>query len=403
LTLERLRREHGVEYEMAPAPLDEPRASCVAAVQQPVSPHDPAQLGPQHSTELLRGLRSRQAADLMRQKREKREGVEFAWVVLARPDVVFADDIPVRRMCQVPGGRRVHVPWFHSRGGANHRFMMGPPQGATEYLSLYDELCERDKGAAASIPRGVNTEQLYAWHLRRRHVSIDPWALFHFVFYRVPPRDDVGVEYADESPDLQLARSPFNPTSSRWSDVVADLQECPAVVEAEAARVVVAAAAGNGGGTGGESVGVGSGGGGGGGGGEGSGGGSGGGGAGGSGGGGGSGGSGGGSGGGNGGGGKARKGGKSPRSGGGGGGGVDSLYEQPVRGGGGSGGGGGGGGRSGGVDGLIRGGSQGTQDDRTKSSAGTDAGEGVVDEAAVDGAADGGDNWGAVSVSSAVL
>ena len=31
-------------------------------------------------------------------------------------DVAFADEVPAERACLPPGGRRVHVPWFHSRG-----------------------------------------------------------------------------------------------------------------------------------------------------------------------------------------------------------------------------------------------------------------------------------------------
>lgn len=50
---------------------------------------------------LLRRLRARQAANAMRREFEKNEGVDFAWVVLAQPDVAFADDIPVDRMCTV--------------------------------------------------------------------------------------------------------------------------------------------------------------------------------------------------------------------------------------------------------------------------------------------------------------
>ena len=41
---------------------------------------------------------------------------KFVWIVYARPDVAFADEVPAERACLPPGGRRVHVPWFHSRG-----------------------------------------------------------------------------------------------------------------------------------------------------------------------------------------------------------------------------------------------------------------------------------------------
>ena len=50
---------------------------------------------------LLRGLHARQKADEMRRDFERKNDVRFAWVVLARPDVAFADNIPVDRMCTV--------------------------------------------------------------------------------------------------------------------------------------------------------------------------------------------------------------------------------------------------------------------------------------------------------------
>jgi hypothetical protein len=268
--LERLKRQHGVEYELAPAPPAEPSASCAASLHDRLAL--PTRSGRGESTArtlaLLRRLRARQAADAMRREFEKKEGIAFAWVVLVRPDVAFADDIPVDRMCTVPGGRRVHVPWFHSRGGANERFMMGPPEGAEEYLSMYDALCDEKNahaidppakkgqrgvgragggagggvaggggggvGGSGAVPRSTDTiERLYAWHLRRRHVTVDPWALFHFVFYRV--RTDVPFDH-ERSPDLQFSQSAFNPTTSRWSEVLEELEGCPAVLEREAAR-----------------------------------------------------------------------------------------------------------------------------------------------------------------------
>lgn len=159
----------------------------------------------------------------------------FAWIVVARPDVAFADEIPADRACVPPGGRRVHVPWFHSRGGANDRFAMAPPEGAAEYLGLYDSLCDNHALAAGEdyagmIPRGVDSsEKVLRWHLRRRHVATDPWLLFNFVFYRV--RSESSFDDRDRSPDTRLAGSPFNPSRGRWSDASAELGRCPAIYE----------------------------------------------------------------------------------------------------------------------------------------------------------------------------
>jgi hypothetical protein len=68
--------------------------------------------------------------------------------------------------------------------------MMGPPEGASEYLNLYDSLCDARAASgeeyAGLIPRGADSEEkVLRWHLRRRHVTADPWLLFNFVFYRV--------------------------------------------------------------------------------------------------------------------------------------------------------------------------------------------------------------------------
>ena len=68
--------------------------------------------------------------------------------------------------------------------------MMGPPEGASEYLNLYDSLCDARAASgeeyAGLITRGADSEEkVLRWHLRRRHVTADPWLLFNFVFYRV--------------------------------------------------------------------------------------------------------------------------------------------------------------------------------------------------------------------------
>ena len=271
--------------------------------------------------DFLSHARARAAAESMRQRYEasdsKPKPKPFAWVVFSRPDVVLGDAFPTRDvMCSVPGGRRVHVPWFHGAGGMNDRFAAGAPEGMREYLGVYDALCDEGKaeggggrrrelrgdlggelggelrgllgsGAAAtpegsrgaadarggfdssaggsegaasardapdgenaggtnangdgvfggdsevlgeregtvvtsnratatfagSIPSRVSsTETLYAWHMRRRHVLVDRWALARFVFYRAPARGPpAGLDDRD-APDAGLGLSPFNPS-----------------------------------------------------------------------------------------------------------------------------------------------------------------------------------------------
>ena len=118
-------------------------------------------------------------------------GSPFAWIVVARPDVAFADEIPADRACVPRAEGGCTSRGSTARGGANDRFAMAPPEGAAEYLGLYDSLCDNHALAAAEdyagmIPRGVDSsEKVLRWHLRRRHVATDPWLLFNFVFYRV--------------------------------------------------------------------------------------------------------------------------------------------------------------------------------------------------------------------------
>ena len=193
------------------------------------------------SLAFLRMLRARAQANRMRREHERATGTTFAWLVSAQPDVAFADDLPTDRMCAVPGGRRVHAPWFHSRGGMNDRFAMGPPEGMGEYAGLYDATCggasgeavASDEDRARSIPADVDsTERVYAWHMRRRHVTVDRWALFHFVMYRARR----GVPLDDrESPDARLGVGAFNPSASRFKDVVEEQRGCPLRLKGAAA------------------------------------------------------------------------------------------------------------------------------------------------------------------------
>ena len=144
--LERLHREHGVSFEIESSPLTVPPPACVAAIVDRFAPRTLKLHGPRYATELLYKFRMRQRADEMRRRREAHSGVKFAWVVgrgrycsprhrtrtllnsihegstcvsmtwraifdgpywvvFARPDVVFADDIPVDRMCAPSAGR----------------------------------------------------------------------------------------------------------------------------------------------------------------------------------------------------------------------------------------------------------------------------------------------------------
>ena len=251
--LERVRREHDLDHvEVIPtAPTPTPSA-CVAALDarvngpQPVvssstgargiAPNSVAASRRRDAVATVRKhlsrYRARKIADDARVRRERATGVAFAWVVLARPDVAFADDLPIDRACVVPGGRRVNVPWFHGRGGVNDRFMMGPPEGAAEYLSLYDQLCPDDvdgddaddvrfRKAAAKIPTGVDSsERMYAWHMRRRHVkarSVSHWSPYDRVVRVVHavPRGRTflpGVCFSPPAPRFQSRHTsaPFN-------------------------------------------------------------------------------------------------------------------------------------------------------------------------------------------------
>ena len=59
--------------------------------------------------------------------------------------------------------------------------------------------------------RVSSTETLYAWHMRRRHVLVDRWALARFVFYRAPARGPPTGLDDNDAPDAGLGLKPVQP------------------------------------------------------------------------------------------------------------------------------------------------------------------------------------------------
>lgn len=207
----------------------------------------------------LKRLRARAVADASR----KYSGKKHDWIIVSDPSSSFGDDVPVDRLCLVPGGRRAHFPWVKSRGGVNDRFAMGAAQGMSELVDLYSALCPEDTtfdvkdssggvlgnigevvGAmmgsldeasrknkrdsiASSIPRGVDsTERLVQWHMRKRHVLVDTDALYRFVPYETPVDKNRRLDDR-EWPNARLGRSAFNPSQADFSQIVEEVERCP--------------------------------------------------------------------------------------------------------------------------------------------------------------------------------
>jgi hypothetical protein len=203
-------------------------------------------------------LRARAAADASRRKQTRaRSGNSgnsgnspHAWIVAADSAHAYADDLPVRALCAVPGGRKLLAPWVRARGGVNDRFAMGQAPAMEEYAGMYHALCPEDAamrallederdGAytatvtdtnarlfAASVPRGVDsTERLLAWHMRRRHVGVDTDALYRFVPYETPA--DPSKRLDDEDwPNARIGRSAFNPSRGNFDALVDEVERC---------------------------------------------------------------------------------------------------------------------------------------------------------------------------------
>ena len=204
--------------------------------------------------EYLLLLRARAAADASRRKQTRGSGnfgnSPHAWIVAADSAHAYADDLPVRALCAVPGGRKLLAPWVRARGGVNDRFAMGQAPAMEEYAGMYHALCPEDAamrallederdGAytatvtdtnarlfAASVPRGVDsTERLLAWHMRRRHVGVDTDALYRFVPYETPA--DPSKRLDDEDwPNARIGRSAFNPSRGNFDALVDEVERC---------------------------------------------------------------------------------------------------------------------------------------------------------------------------------
>lgn len=111
------------------------------------------------------------AAELVR-SRERRTGVSYTHVALARPDTAFLS--PVR---WEPLPYAVHVPNFGHWGGVIDRFGYGPAQLMLDvFMSQFPGQYDRDGFYAG---RGVNSETLMCEHFKanRLHVALTPLCL----------------------------------------------------------------------------------------------------------------------------------------------------------------------------------------------------------------------------------
>lgn len=194
--------------------------------------------GPKGSypSELLAQLMHREAtSELMYAEKS-----HFDVVVLLRPDVEYANKIPIQFYLRsnsffmsitTSQMNTIQVPAFAPYGGFNDRFMISSfGNAAKHYLSIYSGLCGeksasdiityRKNGLVNELPdrrKGLNAERIYAWWMKKGDYSVSTALLANFVFYRV--RRNVSME---EGPDGNLGRRfwLWNPSLSKWSDTV---------------------------------------------------------------------------------------------------------------------------------------------------------------------------------------
>ena len=138
--------------------------------------------GKPYVEELLVQYAQKESASTLRRKHEaENDAGAFDIVALVRPDVQYASKLQLQRLPCTPKPHTVHAPGWQQYLGMNDRMLIASPPGAAfnHYISLYSGLClgdekEGKKPAAIEIPRtkkGLNSERLYAWWMRRHDLA----------------------------------------------------------------------------------------------------------------------------------------------------------------------------------------------------------------------------------------
>ncbi len=250
--------------------------------------------GKPYVEELLVQYAQKELASTLRRKHEaENDAGAFDIVALVRPDVQYASKLQLQRLPCTPKPHTVHAPRWQQYLGMNDRMLIASPPGAAfnHYVSLYSGLClgdekEGKKPAAIEIPRtkkGLNSERLYAWWMRRHDLAgyadkenhdivarkadelakltglrsrlavewnkqrwrftVSTNLLRDFVFYRVR-RGETPLSALSQSPDaiygvlakswgfgLGTGRLGWNSSPKRWVDVLKDVESCEPLVK----------------------------------------------------------------------------------------------------------------------------------------------------------------------------
>ena len=139
-----------------------------------------------YTAELLSQLYYRRRVNELRIKYEKKNEFEFDWIILARPDTVYIDELPhpeslIRRNKKYDhkqhntiysvnwglGNKKNSWSRVKHATGINDRFALSDPSGMNILMGMYDGLCVKE----AQIPTRMNLEQLTYWYLKEDTIS----------------------------------------------------------------------------------------------------------------------------------------------------------------------------------------------------------------------------------------
>jgi len=169
-----------------------------------------------YTAELLSQLYYRKLANQIRINYEKKNQIEFDWIILARPDTVYIDKLPHPESLS-RDGRNYKLNTIYSvnwglgsnknswsrakrANGINDRFALGDVSGMNILMGMYDGLCAEEK----EMPAQMNLEQLTYWYLKAAHnVNLVFLPKPHrFLFYRLRMNSIWPLEHPGHRPPL---------------------------------------------------------------------------------------------------------------------------------------------------------------------------------------------------------
>lgn len=170
-----------------------------------------------YTAELLSQLYYRRRVNELRIKYEKKNEFEFDWIILARPDNVYIDELPhpeslIRRNKKYDHKQHNTIysvnwglgnnknSWSRAKHatGINDRFALSDPSGMNILMGMYDGLCAKE----TQIPTRMNLEQLTYWYLKEVHNLNVVFLPNRFLFYRLRMNSRWPLEHPGHKPPL---------------------------------------------------------------------------------------------------------------------------------------------------------------------------------------------------------